>query len=129
VDWCVSNIMHPFLPLEASFPASFLSSPMFAVLPTYLTELKSVLLPTPAYCENSSCEHCGTTMILTEHPMEFYEPSSCDACSEATLSIHTHEIDSECTDDDTDEKNVLDELEEEAFDDYINSVLDNDYGW
>lgn len=90
----------------------------------YMSELKSVLLPEPVYCEavQCACHGCENTMIRTEHPMAFYDDSS--YCSDECLEeASTASLDSASEVDD------FDNYEEDEMNDIIDYVLDNDYDW
>ncbi len=88
-------------------------SPLFFRKPAYLAEMQKAVLPVPAVCEGIQCSCCKKPMLRTETPMDFYDDADGSVCSEDCVEIYMDATD----------------VDEDAMDAYIDSVLDYDYDW
>jgi hypothetical protein len=88
-------------------------SPTFAPNYSYLAEMKKVVIPVAPACEGIQCNRCHSP-VVTHDPLHTYE-EAIHICEEPRVS---EEVEAEDVD------QILDELEEQAFDDYIDYMLD-----
>ena len=73
-----------------------------------LLELKQTLLPVPAVCAGFHCNRCHSPVLHTDFPMDFYEDEHW--CEEEP-------------------EQPEEPIDEDALNNYIDSVLDTDYDW
>ncbi len=90
-------------------------SPTFAPNYHYLAEMKKVVIPVAPVCEGIQCNRCHSP-VVTHDPLHTYE--------EAIHICEEPRVYEELEDAEDDPDQILDELEEQAFDDYIDYMLD-----
>jgi hypothetical protein len=78
----------------------------------YLAEMKKVVIPVPPVCEGIQCNRCNSP-VVTLDPLHTYE-EPIHICEESREAEEVEEALDQ----------ILDELEEQAFDDYIDYMLD-----
>ncbi len=109
-----------FPALDSSIVEELRKSPLFFTQPSYLAEMKRMLIPVPAACEGHQCTCCCAPILNTDTPMSFYDDdrSVCSAECAAEYAAECEEEDEEaCWE------------YEDALDAYIDSVLDCDCKW
>jgi len=103
---CLTDVLTPFTtPFTTPFAFVSASATWMVPRPAYLEELKRTLLPSPVSCEGSRCEDCGAPTLLTDTPMDFYDYDNvsdeyCESCED-----------------------------QDAYNEYIDAMLDQDYDW
>ncbi len=110
----------------------FTKMPSFAPIAPYITELKRCAIPAQPTCEGVQCTRCNSP-ILRSDPMDFYDDSAtccveaaADAAAEALEEYEEDVLEMEvCMED----HQVLTEIDEDEFNDYIDQVLDEDYDY
>lgn len=124
-SWACPTPSFLFLFLSYSFPFQMVASLFPTFVPSFLTELKSILIPVPVYCEGThcACSSCKNPILLTDYPMDYYEVPK--YCSEECLEEYIEaELESSYSHISSEEEEY-----ESAYSDYIDSVLDCDYDW
>lgn len=99
-------------------------SPTFA--PSYIAEIKKVVIPVAPACEGTQCNRCHSPMVVHD-PQHMYD-EVIHICKESMVVKKAEDAkDAEDAEDDIEQ--IMDELEEYEYNDYIDYMLDNDYDY